>query len=88
MRAGSVHEKTGDAAAEASYGGSLSGRNLRPMMWFAEIFAAHEIGVSLIRQLSWTHILAVIPIEDPHALAPVARSFHVSMTCARIIPVC
>ena len=38
---------------------------LRRMMQFAEAFPDEKIVVSLIRQLSWTHIIAVIPINDP-----------------------
>lgn len=35
------------------------------MIQFAEVFPEEKIVVSLIRQLSWTHILALIPIDDP-----------------------
>lgn len=34
-------------------------------MQFAEVFPKKEIVVSLIRQLTWTHLLAVIPMDDP-----------------------
>jgi predicted nuclease of restriction endonuclease-like (RecB) superfamily len=50
---------------EAEYGASFSEKNLRRMMQFADTFPDEKIVVSLIRQLSWTHILAIIPIEDP-----------------------
>lgn len=50
---------------EAEYGASFSEKNLRRMMQFAHSFPDEKIVVSLIRQLSWTHILAIIPIEDP-----------------------
>lgn len=33
-------------------------------MQFASAFPDEEIVVSLIRQLSWTHLLALIPIRD------------------------
>lgn len=56
------------------YGGSFSEKNLRRMMQFAEAFPDREIVVSLIRQLSWTHILAVIPIEDQ-----LRRAFYIEM---------
>jgi len=46
------------------YGTAFSEKNLRRMMQFAKAFPDEKIVVSLIRQLSWTHILAVIPIED------------------------
>lgn len=44
------------------------------MMQFAEIFPEEKIVVSLIRQLSWTHLLAIIPIEDP-----LKREFYIQM---------
>jgi predicted nuclease of restriction endonuclease-like (RecB) superfamily len=44
------------------------------MMQFAKSFSDKENVVSLIRQLSWTHILAIIPIEDP-----VKRDFYIQM---------
>ncbi len=34
-------------------------------MQFADTFPDEKIVVSLVRQLSWIHILAIIPIEDP-----------------------
>lgn len=49
---------------EVEYGASFSEKNLRRMMQFAHSFPDEKIVVSLIRQLSWTHILAIIPIED------------------------
>lgn len=56
------------------YGGSFSEKNLRRMMQFANVFPDQQIVVSLIRQLSWTHILAVIPIEDD-----LKRAFYIEM---------
>jgi hypothetical protein len=47
------------------YGNSFSEKNIRRMMQFATVFQEKEIVVSLIRQLSWTHLQAIIPIEDP-----------------------
>jgi predicted nuclease of restriction endonuclease-like (RecB) superfamily len=49
---------------EVDYGGSFSEKNLRRMVQFATVFPEKEIVVSLIRQLSWTHILAILPIDD------------------------
>ncbi len=46
------------------YGRGWSEKNLRHMMRFADVFLDEKIVLSLIRQLSWTHILAIIPIED------------------------
>ena len=48
-----------------TYGDSFSEKNLRRMMQFAAVFDDRAIVVSVIRQLSWTHILALIPIDDP-----------------------
>ncbi len=41
---------------EVEYGASFSEKNLRRMMQFARVFPDEKIVVSLIRQLSWTHI--------------------------------
>jgi predicted nuclease of restriction endonuclease-like (RecB) superfamily len=46
------------------YGTSFSEKNVRRMMQFAFVFPDKEIVVSLIRQLTWTHMLAILPIED------------------------
>lgn len=59
---------------ETEYGTSFSEKNLRRMMQFAEVFQDEQIVVSLIRELSWTHILTIIPIEDP-----LKRDFYIQM---------
>lgn len=56
------------------YGSSFSEKNLRRMMQFAVRFPNEEIVVSLIRQLSWTHIIALIPIEND-----LKRDFYIEM---------
>jgi len=48
-----------------TYGDSFSEKNLRRMMQFANVFDDKAIVVSVIRQLSWTHILALLPMTDP-----------------------
>jgi len=48
------------------YGSSFSVKNLRRMVQFAVTFPDEAIVVSLIRQLSWTHLIALIPLKDPH----------------------
>lgn len=58
----------------AEYGDSFSEKNLRRMMQFAEIFSDKSIVVSVIRQLTWTHLLAVIPMNDP-----LKRMFYIEM---------
>lgn len=49
----------------ADYGRSFEQKNLRRMMQFAEVFPDEQIVVSLIRHLSWTHFIALIPLDDP-----------------------
>ncbi|MHA4738374.1 DUF1016 N-terminal domain-containing protein [Dyadobacter sp. MSC1_007] len=56
------------------YGDSYSEKNLHRMIQFASAFPDEAIVVSLIRQLSWTHIIALLPIQDP-----IKREFYVQM---------
>ncbi|MEN9549179.1 MAG: hypothetical protein RIR12_1770 [Bacteroidota bacterium] len=59
---------------KTEYGTSFSEKNLRRMMQFATVFPDEKIVVSLIRQLSWSHIKLLIPIEDP-----LKRMFYTEM---------
>ena len=52
-------------------------KNLRRMVQFAATFADEQIVVSRIRQLSWTHFIALIPLKDPHQ-----RDFYAQMASA------
>lgn len=45
------------------HGSSFGEKNLRRMIQFAEVFPEEEIVVSLIRQLSWTHFIALLPLK-------------------------
>ncbi len=56
------------------HGGGFSEKNLRRMVQFAEVFADEQIVVSLIRQLSWTHFVALIPLKEP-----LQREFYAEM---------
>jgi predicted nuclease of restriction endonuclease-like (RecB) superfamily len=58
----------------ADYGRGFEEKNLRRMMQFAEVFPSEEIVVSLIRQLSWTHFLVLLPVRDA-----LARDFYAQM---------
>ena len=49
------------------YGRSFEEKNLRRMLQFAEQFFDEEIVVSLSRQLSWSHFLALIPLKSIEA---------------------
>lgn len=57
-----------------AYGRSFSEKNLRRMMRFAEVFPEFEIVASLMRQLSWTHFILLMPLADP-----LARQFYAEM---------
>jgi predicted nuclease of restriction endonuclease-like (RecB) superfamily len=50
---------------EMEFGRGFADKNLRRMIQFAEVFPDEKIVVALIRQLSWTHFLRLIPIDDP-----------------------
>ncbi len=59
---------------EAEFGRGFAEKNLRRMVQFAEVFPDREIVVSLIRQLTWTHFIALIPLKDP-----LQREFYAEM---------
>ena len=48
---------------ENKYGRNFEVKNLRRMMQFAEQFTDFQIVVTLSRQLSWSHYLAILPIK-------------------------
>ena len=47
------------------YGQSFAEKNLRRMVQFARVYPDEQNVVSLIRHLSWTHFLALLPLKDP-----------------------
>jgi predicted nuclease of restriction endonuclease-like (RecB) superfamily len=59
---------------EREYGRGYAEKNLRRMVQFAEVFPDREIVVSLIRQLTWTHFIALIPLDKP-----LQREFYAEM---------
>ena len=59
------------------YGSSFSMKNLRRMVQFAATFPDEQIVVSLKRQLSWTHFIALIPLKDP-----LQRDYYAQMASA------
>jgi predicted nuclease of restriction endonuclease-like (RecB) superfamily len=59
---------------ESEFGRGFAEKNLRRMAQFAEVFPDREIVVSLIRQLTWTHFIALIPLKDP-----LKREFYAEM---------
>jgi predicted nuclease of restriction endonuclease-like (RecB) superfamily len=49
------------------FGNNYEEKNLRRMIQFVEKFSDFEIVVTLSRQLSWSHFLAIIPLKDSEA---------------------
>ncbi len=58
----------------ADYGRGFEEKNLRRMVQFAEVYPTEEFVVSLIRQLTWTHFLGLLPLKEP-----AARDFYAQM---------
>jgi predicted nuclease of restriction endonuclease-like (RecB) superfamily len=62
----------------ASHGQSFGEKNLRRMIQFAEVFPEEAIVVSLVRELSWTHFLALLPLKQA-----LQREFYAEMCRAQ-----
>ncbi len=62
------------AQLQEEFGRGFTEKNLRRMVQFAEVFSEQKIVVALLRQLSWTHFLRLIPIDDP-----LKRDFYAEM---------
>lgn len=58
----------------AEYGRGFGRRNLFRMIRFAEAFSNEQIVSSLMTQLSWTHMIYLLPIDDP-----LKRDFYAEM---------
>lgn len=58
----------------SDYGTGFAEKNLRRMVQFAEVFPDEKIVVSVIRQLTWTHFIALIPLKDS-----LQREFYAEM---------
>lgn len=58
----------------AEYGRGFSAANLRRMIQFAIVFPDEAIVASLMRQLSWTHFILLLPLKDP-----LQREFYAQM---------
>ncbi|MBI1293024.1 DUF1016 family protein [bacterium] len=58
----------------AEFGSGFSQKYLRRMVQFAEVFPDPEIVAPLARQLSWTHFIMLIPIDDQ-----IKRDFYAEM---------
>jgi len=53
------------AKLEPDYGKGFSARNLARMIKFVEVFPDEQIVVSLVRQLSWSHFIEILPLKQP-----------------------
>lgn len=49
------------------YGKGFNEKSLRRMMQFYQAYPEHEIVATLSRQLSWSHLVELLPIKDPFA---------------------
>jgi len=58
-----------------SYGRGFESKNLYRMMRFAEVFADFSIVAPLVRQLSWSHFLLLIPLKSDES-----RKFYAEKT--------
>ena len=56
------------------YGSNFEEKNLRRMLQFASVFPDESIVVTLSRQLSWSHFVVLIPLDQP-----LRRDFYVEM---------
>jgi predicted nuclease of restriction endonuclease-like (RecB) superfamily len=61
----------------AEFGRGFEAKNLRRMVQFAQAFPAPENVASLMRQLSWTHFLQLLPLKTEGA-----RSFYAQQCMA------
>jgi hypothetical protein len=59
---------------QQEFGRGFSEKNLRRMIQFYEAFPDEVIVASLVRQLSWTHIIALLPLKQP-----LQREFYAEM---------
>jgi len=66
--------QTLSAQLTIEYGRGFSKRNLFDMIRFAEVFPDFQIVSTLWRQLSWSHLKELIPMQDP-----LKRAFYIEM---------
>ena len=59
----------------AEYGRGFAEKNLRRMVQFAQAYPDEAIIVTLLRQLSWSHFLALLPLDKPFQ-----RDFYAEMS--------
>jgi hypothetical protein len=62
------------AQLEAEFGRGFGEKNLRRMIRLAEVFPGWQIVASLMRQLTWTHFIELMPLDKP-----LEREFYAEM---------
>lgn len=67
------------------YGDGFAEKNLRRIIQFAQVFPGEQIVVSLIRHLSWTHFLALIPLEKPLQRDSYAEMYRIERRSVRTL---
>lgn len=61
---------------EQRFGRNFTEKNVRRMIQFAEQFEDFEIVVPLARQLTWSHILILLPLKSKDAQLYYAKMVH------------
>jgi predicted nuclease of restriction endonuclease-like (RecB) superfamily len=62
------------AKLEPDYGKGFSARNLARMIKFSEVFPDEQVATSLVRELSWSHFVELLPLDKP-----LQRDFYAEM---------
>ncbi|MCD2423764.1 PDDEXK nuclease domain-containing protein [Niabella pedocola] len=73
------------AQLKTRYGRNFEEKNLRRMLQFAEQFPSEEIVVTASRQLSWSHILVLLPLKNRDAQLYYARTASDNMLSVRAL---
>jgi len=58
----------------AEFGSGFSGKNIRHMITFTDIFTEGRIVATLSRQLAWSHFIEILPLD-----LPLQRDFYAEM---------
>jgi len=71
---------------EREFGRGFGEKNLRRMIRFAEVFPGREIVASLMRQLTWTHFIELMPLDQPLQREFYAEMCRVERRSVRTLP--
>ncbi len=67
-----IIDQVGERLA-GEFGRGFEVKNLRRMIKFSQVFSDSQIVASLMRQLTWTHFLELLPLKDDHQRLYYAR---------------